>query len=779
MATARLLSRTFLRTVKTYQYQSRTPFQTSSSCVSGFSTDASSSKDSSQDAPPFEKILIANRGEIASRILRTCRALGIQTVAVYSDADASAPFVYAADEAVCVGPAAADLSYLNVPAVLKAVRETGAQAVHPGYGFLSENESFARAITDQGAVFLGPPVSAVRDMGDKLTSKKLAAESGVNIVPGFDEPVQSVEQALQVCNDLIGYPVLLKACSGGGGKGMRVCYSDQEIRDAWGVAKAEAKKFFSDDRLLVEKYIERPHHIEFQVLAAPGPGDTAGENGTTVVVFPERECSIQRRNQKIIEESPSVLLHDSTRRRMAEQVSKLCQTVGYRSAGTVEFLVDEEQNFYFLEMNTRLQVEHPITEAVCGVDLVKGMLWIGAGWGLPPEYDHVVAAAAKESSSNSLILMPHKGHAVEARIYAEDPKRGFLPSIGPLTPYVEPMTNVTTNYHHADAQEGSYIRIDSGVAQGHAVTPHYDPMLSKVISYGPDRQASIDGLTRALDEYVIQGVQHNARLVQSVLRHESFVAGDTPTSFLPTHYPDGFHGVELTSKEQEEFAVAAAIIGTSRREWLQQPLLTGRTTTQADKDDKSSAEVLIVQLGGLFGTPFCVVLGEASATVSAIILDGSSSNSNDQQERTVQLDGTFRFEPERYLAHVTLDGTTRSIQVLKEEMTGELQLQMYGADCQVLIQSPREYELSAYMQEPIQVDTSDLVLSPMPGTLISYAVSEGDQVQDGQELCIVEAMKMQNIIRSPRVGVIALCRVEVGSSLKSDEIILEFEPEDE
>lgn len=802
MATARLCSRSFLRTLQTYQkksvsmyrpvvilgdlvqqqqqqkrqysnsnrlFQQKQPFSTGSVLQQKQSGGNESLTSTTSSPPPFHKVLIANRGEIASRIIRTCRLAGIQTVAVHSTADAHAPFVKEADEAVCVGPAAADLSYLDTAAVLRAVKSTGATAVHPGYGFLSENATFAKAVQEAGAVFLGPPVEAVHEMGDKLLSKQLARRCGVNIIPGYDDVVLTVEHAVQVCNDVVGYPVLLKAAAGGGGKGMRVCYNDQEIKEAWGVATGEAKKFFSDDRLLVEKFIERPHHIEFQVLCAP-QGDS-----TQVVVFPERECSIQRRNQKILEESPSVLLHDSTRHAMAQQVTVLCQAVGYQSAGTVEFLVDEEQNFYFLEMNTRLQVEHPVTEAVCGVDLVKGMLWVGAGWGLPPEYKSVVDAAAAD---DGLILMPYKGHAMEARIYAEDPLRGFLPSIGPLTPYIEPFTNIKTLAEMHDVQENassindSYIRVDSGVAEGHAVTQHYDPMLSKVISYGPDRQAAIDGLNQALDEYIIQGVQHNARLVQSVLRHEAFVAGNTPTSFLPAHYPDGFHGVELTGKEQEEFAVAAAVIGANRQDWLQQPFLAGRSTTADDKDH----HVLIVRLGGLFGTAFRVVLGEATATVSAILLDGDGDSNEQLRERTVHLDGAFRYEPDRYLAHVTLDGMSRSIQVLKEETTGELQMQMCGADVRVLLQSPREYELSAYMQKTIQVDTSDQVLSPMPGTLISYAVSEGDHVEDGQELCIVEAMKMQNIIRSPRVGKILSCRVQVGSSLKSDEIIIEFEP---
>jgi propionyl-CoA carboxylase alpha chain len=396
---------------------------------------------------PFDKVLIANRGEISQRVSRTCQDLGIKTVAIYSTADAKAPFVKAADEAICVGPAASSESYLNVPKVLQAIRDTGAQAVHPGYGFLSENSSFCNSIENEGVDWLGPPVSAIRDMGDKIRSKEIAEAAGVSIIPGYDGEIESLEQAIQVSND-IGYPVLVKAAAGGGGKGMRTCYNDQEVKEAYPMAKSEAKKFFADDRLLVEKYIENPHHIEFQVLCSPPPGVTTCEKpeDLQVVVFPERECSIQRRNQKVVEESPSCLLSEETRLKMVEQVKRLCQKVGYQSAGTVEWLVDEQQNFYFLEMNTRLQVEHPITEAVTGVDLVKGMLWVGAKMGLPPEFQI-------EGT-----LMPYKGHAIEARIYAEDPIRGYLPSTGPLVPYKEPL---------ATGKGESYLRLDSGVIEGH------------------------------------------------------------------------------------------------------------------------------------------------------------------------------------------------------------------------------------------------------------------------------------------------------------------------
>jgi len=690
---------------------------------------------SSASPPPFSKVLIANRGEISQRVARTCKDLGIKTVAIYSTADAKAPFVKAADEAICVGPAASSSSYLNVPRVLQAIRDTGAQAVHPGYGFLSENSEFCRSIEGEGVAWLGPPVSAIRDMGDKIRSKEIAEEAGVNIIPGYDGTIESIEHCLQVSND-IGYPVLVKAAAGGGGKGMRTCYNDQEVKEAYPMAKSEAKKFFADDRLLVEKYIENPHHIEFQVLCSPPPGVVTCEKpeDLQVVVFPERECSIQRRNQKVVEESPSCLLTQETRLKMVEQVKKLCQKVGYQSAGTVEWLVDEKQNFYFLEMNTRLQVEHPITEAVTGVDLVKGMLWVGAKKGFPPEFQI-------EGD-----LMPFKGHAIEARIYAEDPVRGYLPSTGPLAPYKEPASPGVGE---------SYLRLDSGVAEGHVVSPFYDPMLSKIISYAPTRDEAIDILADGLDRYVIEGVQHNARLVNAVLRHPAFRAGETPTSFLPTHIPK-FEGVQLTSSQEEELAVSIALISKARQSVLEQPPVT------------SGDSPVIVRLGGMFGKALSVSLhDDKRASVSTISVDGDSVT------RDIAVD-KCELDPENCLAHVALDGTDRAIQVIKEGLDGEIKIQMYGADMECLVQSPREYELSLYMHEPEIEDTSDLVMSPMPGTLISFSVAEGDHVELGQELCIVEAMKMQNIVRAPREGFISKLKVKEGEALVTDQVLMEY-----
>lgn len=672
-------------------------------------------------AKPFNKVLIANRGEIASRVMRTCAALDIETVAIYSTYDCQAPYVKEADSSICIGK-----SYLDADRVLKAIEESGAQACMPGYGFFSENSKFA-ANMPPGVKWLGPSPDAIDQMGCKIRSKLLALKAGVNVIPGFEGELQSLDHALQVAND-ITYPVLIKAASGGGGKGMRICRSDQDVRDSFPLAKAEALNFFNDSRLLMEKYVEKPHHIEFQLLSGKSktkPGEL------DVLVFCERECSIQRRHQKILEESPSPLLKEETRLKMVEQVKKLVRQVGYTSAGTVEFLVDEEQNFYFLEMNTRLQVEHPVTETVSvgDLDLVKGMLWVGADWGVPEEY--------LETLGNNPYY-PHHGHAIEARVYAEDPLRGFLPSTGPLVPYQEPTLIRTPD---------RIVRVDSGVAEGHVVTPHYDPMLSKVIAWSSEgRQKSLDYIHQAMQEYVIGGtIQHNARLVMDVIAHPAFQAGNTPTSFLPTHYPDGFQGVQLALQEKQDVAVCMVVL-----------------------ENDTSPEV-IVRLGGIFGEALKVErLDNSSFKVST--MDGEQGS-----DRIVRLDEPPEYKKSDLLAKVSLNGgDVKTIQLLSERTTGEIGIEMKGASIEILLQSPREYELSKHMHPPKEVDTSDMVMSPMPGTLVSFAVKAGDSVQIGQELCVLEAMKMQNIIRSPRAGIIASCRVAVGSSLKADQVILDF-----
>jgi propionyl-CoA carboxylase alpha chain len=487
-------------------------------------------------------------------------------VAIYSTIDSKSPHVTEADEAVCVGPTASSASYLDVDNVCKAIEMTGAEAVHPGYGFLSENAEFARRVekmiapSGKSVKFIGPSSSAIVSMGDKITSKKIAKGANVNCIPGFDGFVTSQDHAVTIAQQ-IGYPVMIKATSGGGGKGMRICYTDAEVKEGFLLSTAEAKSFFNDERLFIEKFIEKPHHIEIQLLSGRKDG---GE--LEILCFPERECSIQRRNQKVLEESPSPLLKPETRAEMVRQVKRLVREVDYSSAGTVEFLVDEEQNFYFLEMNTRLQVEHPVTEMVSdGCDLVYGMIEVAAGKGVPQEYlDKLGDKTGLTPEELDGLSIPHSGYAVEARIYAEDPLRGFLPATGPLLEYIEP--------ENAVDEDDCEIRVDSGVVAGSIISQYYDPMISKLIAHSPnDRTKAIRALQKALDSYVITGIRHNCSFLIDVLRHESFIAGDTPTNFINMHYPDGFSGVSLSNTELSELAAIAATASIVRGEVLQRP----------------------------------------------------------------------------------------------------------------------------------------------------------------------------------------------------------------
>lgn len=743
---------------------------------------------------------------------RTCRRLGIPTVAVYATNDAHSLHVTECDEAYCLGP-----SYLDPPAILRALETTGADALHPGYGFLSENAEFAKAVVGADVVWLGPPPMAIVDMGCKLRSKEIAKEAGVAIIPGGDNDgaLNSLEDTLELMRTAAGrsdglrYPVLLKAAAGGGGKGMRICYNEEELTEGYPLAKSEGLKFFADDRLLLEQYLEDPHHIEFQVVCDKRP-----DGKVDVAIFAERECSVQRRNQKVVEESPSCLLREETRRRMMEQTTLLCQSVGYEGAGTVEWLVtdsdysnnSERQHFYFLEMNTRLQVEHPITEAVAGdhVDLVAAMLRVGAGEGLPTDWYETAEVVEMPGSGNDssdsdsggkMLVMPWNGHAIEGRIYAEDPLRGYLPSTGPLVPYREPSEASTVSDVKGPSSErgASYLRLDSGVTEGHVVTPFYDPMLSKIISYAPTREEAIEVLSMGLDSYVIEGVNHNARLVQAVLRHPAFRAGNTPTSFLESHIPDfATYSVRsssssnnseeedtnpslLTVAEEEELAVAVALVAKAREEHLGRPPAGG-------------SGAVVVRLDGMFGTSDAISVtlhdGEKKATIRRLAADGGSDDGDaNNNTRHVALgsddnDSVVSLDFAHHLARVTLDGTERTLQVLAETPSGSLRVQMCGAlyhSC--LVQSPREYELSRHMLPPVIEDTSDKVLSPMPGTLINFAdrVFPGAVVEEGQELCVVEAMKMQNVLRATRGGTIASLKVETGAALATDQVILEFE----
>jgi len=700
-----------------------------------------------------------------------------------------------ADEAVCIGPPASSASYLDIEKVCEAIQLTSAEGVHPGYGFLSENSLFAERVeqlTNNNGTkvkFIGPSTHAIQSLGDKIQSKLIAQAAGVSIIPGYNGVVTSPEHALEIAHD-IGYPVMIKASSGGGGKGMRICYNDDQVKEGYRLGSAEAKSFFGDDRLLVEKYVEDPHHIEIQVLSGRNPH--TGE--LDILCFAERECSIQRRNQKVIEESPSPHLLPETRREMIREVKALVREVNYESAGTVEFLVDKHQNFYFLEMNTRLQVEHPVTEMISGdgyasgnyVDLVRGMLEVAAGRGIPQEYldmvDHSnTEEEAKDGGEGANVR--YTGHAIEARVYAEDPLRGFLPSTGPLVKYVEPPSELSVESSDDEVDNSCYIRVDTGVVPGSIISPHYDPILSKIISYSPtSRNNAILSLGSALDQYLLRGLQHNVPFVRDVLRNDDFVRGYTPTGFIGEHYPDGFSGGQLSAKEREELAVIARELFRIREIVMDCPPLASSEEDLTDvTDEKEATEEIVVCLGGMFGDAYLVEtkfgLGGRESVSSVTKLSEDAGGEKWEKAQTVDL-SSIEYEPSSDFAHVVVSGQSRSLQVHGECETGIMTVTMYGADVDVIVMSRAEYELARLMKEPIPKDFGNFVMSPMPGTLISFAVKEGDVVEMGQELCVVEAMKMQNVIRSHKAGaVVSKLHGEVGASLRADEILIEFAAE--
>eukprot|EP00804_Cyclotella_cryptica_P023042 CCRYP_000298-RD/>CCRYP_000298-RD protein AED:0.06 eAED:0.06 QI:5/1/1/1/0.75/0.6/5/498/883 len=747
---------------------------------------------STSASPPFRKILIANRGEIALRVMRTARSHNIPTVAIYSTADAQSLHVAMADEAVCIGGAASSDSYLNIDKVCEAIDLCGAEAVHPGYGFLSENSGFAERVeamnvnesvygssggssSNKKVKFVGPSKHAIQSLGDKIQSKLIADAAGVSTIPGFNGVVQSPAHAVEIARS-IGYPVMIKASSGGGGKGMRICYTDAQVEEGYRLGSAEAKSFFGDDRLLVEKYVVDPHHIEIQVLSGRN-----AKGDLDILCFAERECSVQRRNQKVLEESPSAHLLPETRREMIRQVKSLVREVGYESAGTVEFLVDKDQNFYFLEMNTRLQVEHPVTEMISGdgyasgnyVDLVHGMLEVAAGRGIPQKYLDMVDHSEDEryGDGGEGANVRYTGHAIEARVYAEDPLRGFLPSTGPLVKYVEPpaLLNVGSNL------EPCHIRIDTGVVPGTIVSPYYDPILSKIIAYSPvNRTHSILGLGSALDQYVIKGVQHNVPFCRDVLRNDDFIQGYTPTGFIAQHYPDGFSGGQLSEVERKELAVIAREIARKRCILMGSPplALTGKGGDNAAEDE------VVVCLGGMFGDAYLVkskIDLERDCSITASVTRLQKEGDAVDESHVVEL-CNLDYELSGDLAQVSVGGKDRALQIHEEDETGTMKLTMFGSDAHVMVMSLGEYELARLMKKPIPKDWGNFVLSPMPGTLISFAVKEGDVVEIGQELCVVEAMKMQNVIRSHKAGAkVSKLHGEVGASLRADECLIEFE----
>jgi propionyl-CoA carboxylase alpha chain len=648
----------------------------------------------------FKKILIANRGEIACRIIRTARRMGIATVAVYSEADAEALHVRLADEAVAIGPAPSADSYLRIDRIVEACRRTGAEAVHPGYGFLSERPAFATALAEAGIVFIGPTAEAIAAMGDKIESKRLAHAAAVSTVPGYLGVIPDTDFAARIAED-IGYPVMIKASAGGGGKGMRIARDDDELRDGFRGAQNEARASFGDDRVFLEKYIEQPRHIEIQVL-----GDTYGN----IVHLGERECSIQRRHQKVVEEAPSPLLDDATRAAMGAQAVALARAVGYHSAGTVEFIADRHRNFYFLEMNTRLQVEHPVTEMVTGLDLVEWMIRIAAGERLPfAQHD-----------------IRHSGWAIEARLYAEDPLRNFLPSIGRLVRYQAP--------------EGDGVRVDAGVAEGAEISLHYDPMIAKLICRGTDRTAAADRLADALDGFFVSGVRHNAGFLAAIATNERFRAGALSTDFIAEEFPNGFAPPAGFVAADRAILIAAALAEAR----LPPALVTAAVRTVLLDGQAHAVSIARREEG------YAVATGGESLTVATDWLPG------------------------RNLMRFALDGRTVTIQV--ETLPARtFRLTHRGVTRTARVLPPRAAELLAAMPAKSPADTSRLVVSPMPGLLAALIVSEGQEVKAGEPLAIVEAMKMENVLRAERDGKVAKLCARAGDSLTVDQVILEFE----
>ncbi len=659
----------------------------------------------------FSKILIANRGEIACRVIRTARAMGIATVAVHSDADADARHVREADEAVAIGPAPSAQSYLVIDNILRAIEETGAEAVHPGYGFLSENRGFAEALEKAGVAFIGPGVQAIAAMGDKIESKKLAQAAGVNSVPGYLGVIKNEAEAAKIAKD-IGYPVMIKASAGGGGKGMRIARNDAEAREGFRSATSEARSSFGDDRVFVEKYVEQPRHIEIQVLA--------DAHGNTIYLG-ERECSIQRRHQKVIEEAPSPFLDAATRAAMGEQAVALARAVGYRSAGTVEFIVDAERNFYFLEMNTRLQVEHPVTEMVTGLDLVEQMIRIAAGEKLSIRQGDVKL----------------DGWAMETRIYAEDPLRGFLPSTGWLVKYREPVA-------------GASVRVDSGVYEGAEIAMFYDPMIAKLATHGADRNQAIAAMREALDRFVIRGVGHNIPFLASLMAHPRFAAARLTTNFIAEEYPDGFGGVS-PSPEHVGLLVAVATV-VHHRYRLRESEISGRV--RPPKPSAGADWVVMVDR-----VPHKATVAETASGYA--VITGSAS---------YELASDWKLGDPLFQSIV--NGHPVSVQIDRKGVG--YRLSQGGAQLDLLVLTPRAAELAALMPVKQPPDMSRFLLSPMPGLLVSLAVEPGHEVKTGQELAVVEAMKMENVLRAERDGKVQTLHAKAGDSLAVDQPILEF-----
>ncbi len=689
----------------------------------------------------FQKILIANRGEIACRVIRTAKKMGIATVAVYSDADARSPHVLMADEAVHIGPSPAAESYLVADKIIAACKATGAQAVHPGYGFLSERTSFAQACADNDIAFIGPPINAIAAMGDKIESKKLALKAGVNVVPGFVGEIDDTEHAVRIAGE-IGYPVMMKASAGGGGKGMRLAYSEADVREGFEATKREGLASFGDDRVFIEKFILNPRHIEIQIL-----GDQHGN----ILYLNERECSIQRRHQKVVEEAPSPFVTPKMRKAMGEQCVALSRAVGYYSAGTVELIVSGAdptgESFYFLEMNTRLQVEHPVTECITGIDLVEQMIRVAAG----------------ETLGFGQTDVTIDGWAVENRVYAEDPYRGFLPSTGRLVRYNPPSpsgeepgvgsvnkspASVRADSPHPNpSPEGEgLVRVDDGVTEGGEVSIFYDPMIAKLITHAPTRIEAIDAQVAALDQFEIEGVGHNLDFLSAIMQHPRFRSGDITTGFITEEYPDGFHGAPASPELLRSLAAIAAFAATAEADRAR------RVDGQLGQRLHPPADWQVL----IDGTAH-----DASVSTGGIVVDGED----------IEID--LEYTPSDRLVEAEIDGEPLAVKILRTR-TG-FKLTTRGASHIARVLPAHIAPLAEHMIEKIPPDLSKFLLSPMPGLLVALHVAQGDKVEAGQPLAVVEAMKMENILRATKSATVARIDAVVGDSLAVDAVILELE----
>ncbi|MFK7902206.1 MAG: biotin carboxylase N-terminal domain-containing protein, partial [Nitratireductor sp.] len=673
----------------------------------------------------------------ACRVFKTAKRMGIATVAVYSDADKNALHVSMADEAVHIGAAAASESYLIIDKLIEACKQTGAEAVHPGYGFLSERAEFAERLKAENIAFIGPPVGAIEAMGDKITSKKLADKAGVSTVPGHMDLIDDAQHAVKISNE-VGYPVMIKASAGGGGKGMRIAWNDEQAREGFDRSKSEAASSFGDDRIFIEKFVEEPRHIEIQVLA-----DTHGN----CIYLGERECSIQRRNQKVIEEAPSPFLDEATRKAMGEQSVALSKAVDYASAGTVEFIVDKNRNFYFLEMNTRLQVEHPVTELITGIDLVEQMIRVAYGEKL----------ALKQSD------IKLNGWAMESRLYAEDPYRNFLPSIGRLTRYQPPAEGAVDE----GAKDSPIIRNDTGVYEGGEISMFYDPMIAKLCTWGKDRDTAISTMAEALDRFHVEGIGHNLPFCSAVMGHERFRSGNITTAFIDDEYPDGFDGVAPEKNESKAYACLAACMAYER------------DNRRKNINAITSSQASIPYVVGFEGQSFDLKIRPDE--------NAPASTNNAKAFIVTLIDGAKESEHKiacnysplspSVVGHVPdFAGKTGANYFLKVKpnATG-FNIANQGSDLAVSVLSPRIAELNAKMLTKAPADTSNLLLCPMPGLVVKLHVSAGKKIEEGQALAIVEAMKMENVLRAEKAGVVSKVNVSEGDSLSVDEVIMEFE----